>query len=262
MLLRDKFWLWGHPEGRYNDEWGNNRVSRMTPMEACLYLGVKNVYMVPVGWDVNMRQYNKSFTTLHEVGWECCKASTDPSLVDPIIKEAADFPNVKRIVFDDFAIYNSRHPIEMENLRKVKDRLQNNEVRPMEMWMTIYSCDLGHTPEEDEFHKKALDPFDGATMWTWRESEVPLIPEKWEIFKNMTQGKKRKLGCYLWNFGERKEATGEAVKWQLDWYREKLLSGEIDGIVLHTNTMADLDLEAYDTAIEWMQLHGDEVIAD
>ena len=49
MKIKDRFWLWGHPEGRYNNEFGNKRVSRMTPMEACSYLGVNNVFMVPVG---------------------------------------------------------------------------------------------------------------------------------------------------------------------------------------------------------------------
>ena len=67
MLLRDRFWLWGHPEGRYNlnaDDFGCPDVSRMSPMEACLYLGIRNTFMVPVGVDVNRRQYNKSFKTL------------------------------------------------------------------------------------------------------------------------------------------------------------------------------------------------------
>ena len=43
MRLRDKFWLWGHPEGRYNNNannYGNMLDSRMTPMEGCLYLGI------------------------------------------------------------------------------------------------------------------------------------------------------------------------------------------------------------------------------
>jgi hypothetical protein len=68
------------------------------------------------------------------------------------------------------------------------------------------------------------------------------------------------VGCYLYNFGEHKQATGAAVKWQLDYYRELLLKGEIEGVVLHTNTMADLDYEAYDVACEWMDKHGDEEI--
>ena len=33
MKLRDKFWLWGHPEGCYNNMYGNTGISRMTPME-------------------------------------------------------------------------------------------------------------------------------------------------------------------------------------------------------------------------------------
>ena len=32
------------------------------------------------------------------------------------------------------------------------------------------------------------------------------------------------------------------------------------GVVLHTNTMADLDYDVYDAAVEWMQLHGEEDI--
>ena len=44
--------------------------------------------------------------------------------------------------------------------------------------------------------------------------------------------------------------------------REKILSGEAEGIVLHTNTMADLDYEAYDAALAWMDEHGDEEIPE
>ena len=91
---------------------------------------------------------------------------------------------------------------------------------------------------------------------------MPLIPEKFELFKKFTEGKKRMFGCYLYNFGERKQATGEAVKWQLDFYLEKIRAGEAEGVVLHTNTMADLDYEAYDACLEWMAVHGDEEVPD
>jgi hypothetical protein len=90
--------------------------------------------------------------------------------------------------------------------------------------------------------------------------DVPLIPEKYEIFKKMTPTNRRMFGCYLYNFGENKQATGEAVKWQLDWYRERIIAGEAEGVVLHTNTMADLDFEAYDVACKWMEEHGEEDI--
>ena len=54
MKLREKVWLWGHPEGRYNNAYGNEQISRMTPMECCLYLGIRNTFMIPVGWKANL----------------------------------------------------------------------------------------------------------------------------------------------------------------------------------------------------------------
>ena len=143
----------------------------------------------------------------------------------------------------------------MENLFYVNKRLNEND---MSMWMVLYSKEFGLGKAEDDSFKPYIEPFDGIIMWIWEESDVPLFPEKFELFKKLTEGKRRMLGCYLYNFGECKQATGEAVKWQLDLYRDKLISGELEGIVLHTNTMGDLDYEAYDVACEWMDLHGDE----
>ena len=126
------------------------------------------------------------------------------------------------------------------------------------MWMVLYTQEFGIDPASDADFQPYIDPFDGIIMWTWKESDVPLINEKFEIFKTMTEGKRRMIGCYLYNFGESKRATGAAVKWQLDLYRDLILAGEAEGVVLHTNTMADLDHEAYDVAIDWMREHGDE----
>ena len=47
----------------------------MTPMEGCLYLGIRNTFMVPDGWEIDRRKYNKSFTTLKGVAWECYNAA-------------------------------------------------------------------------------------------------------------------------------------------------------------------------------------------
>ena len=262
MKLRDNCWLWGHPEGRYNKSWGNDKPSRMTPMECCLYLGIKNVFMVPLDVAVNRRQYNKSFTTLNGVSWECYDAGKDPSIVEPIIEEAKDFPNLKAVSFDDFVREGAYKQIDITNLEKVHERLHNNDVRDIDMWMILYTNEFGLDPEVDKDFMRYIKPFDGIIMWTWKECDVPLIPEKYEIFKAMTPNNRRMFGCYLWNFGEKKQATPEAVKWQLDFYREKIMAGEAEGIVLHTNTMADLDYEAYDAAIEWMAEHGDDEIPD
>ncbi len=261
MLLRDRFWLWGHREGCYNNAWGNDSPSRMTPMEACLYLGIRNSFMI-VGSSSNRRQYNKSVKTLRQIGWECFDAGTNPEIVEPLIAEAADFPNIGCVVFDDFQRGSQYKNMPLENLYHIKDRLKTGGVRPLDMWMVLYTKEFGIDAEKDADFMRYIEPFDGIIMWTWTEKEVPLIPEKFEIFKKMTPNNRRMFGCYLWNFGEHKPATREAVLWQLDWYREKILAGEAEGVVLHTNTMCDLDLDAYDAAVEWMEKHGDEVVPD
>ncbi|NLD87177.1 MAG: hypothetical protein GX633_02830 [Clostridiales bacterium] len=260
MKLREKFWLWGHPDGRYNNLYGNTGISRMTPMEGCLYLGIRNTFMVPVGIDVNKRQYCKSFKTLRQVGWECYNAGNDPEAVEPIIELAREFPNIGCVVFDDFMGQAKQKAVPLENLYKARERLHTNDVRPLDMWMVLYTREFGLDKSKDDDFCRYIEPFDGIIMWTWEEKDVPLIPEKFEIFKRMTPNNRRMFGCYLYNFGENKQATGKAVKWQLDWYRERMLAGEAEGVVLHTNTMADLDYEAYDVACAWMDEHGDEDI--
>lgn len=262
MLLRERFWLWGHPEGRYNHMYGNDKESRMTPMEGCLYLGIRNTFMVPVGIDVNRRQYNKSFKTLRQVGWETYDAGQRPEEIELCIAEASDFPNISCVVFDDFQRGEGYKKIPVDNLWKVKERLRGNEVRPLKMWMVLYTQEFGLDREKDEDFKRYIEPFDGVIMWTWKESDVPLINDKFEIFKQLTPRNRRMFGCYLYNFGEDRQAAGAAVEWQLDRYRELILKGEAEGVVLHTNTMADLDYEAYDTACEWMNIHGDETVPE
>lgn len=218
--------------------------------------------MVPVGVNVNRRQYNKSFKTLNEVAWECYNAGNDPQVIEPLIQEAGDFQNITGVVFDDFQrqCNEQKEKVPLQNMWAIRERLHNNEIRPLNMWMVLYTHEFGLDVEKDKVFQNYIDPFDGIIMWTWKEKDVPLIPEKYEVFKRMTAGKRRMFGCYLYNFGEDKQATGAAVKWQLDWYREKILAGEAEGVVLHTNTMADLDYEAYDAACEWMEQHGDEII--
>lgn len=269
MLLREKFWLWGHPEGCYNNAYGNTKVSRMTPMEACLYLGIKNTFMVPDGEhqnvQVNRRQYNKSFKTLQHVGWEFGHtfqdAKGETSGVDLFLEEAKEFPNISCVVFDDF-VHRKGFQASIEETNQFHEKFRNNDIKKLDTWMVFYTMEFGLDETSDLKMMPYLAAFDGIIMWTWCEKDVPLIPEKFERLKKMAPGKRFMFGCYLWNFGESKEATKEAVKWQLDWYRERILAGEAEGVVFHTNTMADLDLESYDAAVAWMEEHGDEEIPD
>lgn len=268
MLLRDRCWLWGHPEGCFNGAFGLTEKSRMTPMECCDYLNIGNTYMVPMGIDVNRRQYNKSFKRLRGVGWDCFNAAQSPEKIEILIDDAKEFPNVKVGVFDDFKNCDDeglpprymRFPI--QNLYDVIDRLHNNDARRLDAWMVLYTRLFGVDEQDDINFQPYMDVFDGIIMWTWEENNIPLIPEKFEIFKKLTPNNRRMFGCYLYDFNMSKPSTPELVKWQLDFYYEKIKNGEAEGIVFHTNAMADLGFEAYDVALAWLDEHGDEELPD
>ena len=259
--LHERFWLWGHPENCYFNCWGNYNHSRMTPLEGALYVGARNVFMVPVGNHVNPRQYNKSFFPLSHVGWSIDNAVGNHHVVDQLIEYAREFPNVTCGVFDDFVGQNKLN-LPVSAFQAVHDRLHNNGVRPLDMWMVLYTHEFGVDPAFDSKFQPYIAPFDGIIMWTWEEKNIVLFEEKFKRFMKMTEGKRHMLGLYLYNFGEHKQATGKAVLWQLNRYRELLYSGDVEGVVLHSNTMADLDYEAYDVCRAWMAEHGDEEIAD
>ena len=62
--------------------------------------------------------------------------------------------------------------------------------------MVLYTFQFGVNKEEDEAFLPYLNSFDGVIMWTWKESDVHLIPEKFEILKKMTPETRRMFGCY------------------------------------------------------------------
>ena len=145
--------------------------------------------------------------------------------------------NLKATVFDDFIqqsdarIKDCKEPIDPKVLWDIRTRLRENNVKPLDMWMVLYTHEFGLDERNDASFKKYIEPFDGVIMWNWKESDADLIPEKFEHFKKMTPNSRRMFGCYLYNFGEWKQATGEAVKWQLDFYRDKMIKGEAEGVV-------------------------------
>ena len=170
--LRDRFWIWGHPEGRYNHEFGNEQESRMTPLEGALYMGARNLFMVPVGVNVNVRQYNKSFTPLKSVGWAIDNAAADPAALNQLIEQAKDFPNISCGVFDDFVGYLAKHPIPPERFLAVRERMHTEAVRPLSMWMVLYTHEFGVDRAQDQAFQPYIDAFDGVIMWTWEERHL------------------------------------------------------------------------------------------
>ena len=270
-ILKDRLWLWGHPEGCYNNEFGNTEVSRMTPLEGALYLDCTGIFMVPIGSGHNRRQYNHSFKPLDRVGWDFLRdaegvpgkgAGVNPETAWILVEEAKEFKNITCGVFDDFFAEDRYKNYPIENMWRTREILHNNGVRKLDMWMVLYTHEFGNDAEKEKDYWQYFEPFDGVILWTWGESNLHMFEEKYKLYKEKTQGKKRMLGLYLYNFGDDKKADPKEVAWQLDRYYELLLNKEIEGIVLHTNTMADLDHEAYKVCVDWLEKHKNDIVPD
>lgn len=64
----------------------------------------------------------------------------------------------------------------------------------------------------------------------------------------------------MWNYGESKPLTINQMSYQLEMYYNLLKDGKIEGIILCSNTIADIGIEAVDYTRNWIAEVGDEVI--
>ena len=68
------------------------------------------------------------------------------------------------------------------------------------------------------------------------------------------------VGCYLYDFGNKKQSNPETVLYQLNRAKELLVNGLVDGLVLHTNGVVGMGFEAVEVAKDWMEENGDIAI--
>jgi hypothetical protein len=68
------------------------------------------------------------------------------------------------------------------------------------------------------------------------------------------------VGIYLWSFGDDGEVSPEDVRMQLDRCRDFMKEGKLEGFILHSNAVADMEFAAVAEAKKWMAEHGDELI--
>ena len=47
MKLRDRVWIWGHPENSLKGNFGIDKDSSVSPVNGMEYLGAKNIFYVP-----------------------------------------------------------------------------------------------------------------------------------------------------------------------------------------------------------------------
>lgn len=269
-ILKDHFWIWGHPTNAMYSFLNNGDVKRgvstISPVDGLSYIGATNLFY---------NDYIKKFDVMLEceraknvpkVGWVIERrdipGNEQTTDLQRIVDLGKQYKNICIGIFDDFfspanSTNNYVH-YSPETLRTYRETLHK---AGMELWVVLYT-------ENIDFYgmdtlRPYLDEFDGVTLWFWDEKDVAAGYDKYiDLFLKETPGKKRMLGCYIYNFARGLAADPTLVIEQLEKGSALIKNGNIEGLIIHTNSAFCLQVpfEAVEECRKWIDLHGDEEI--
>lgn len=265
--LRDKLWLWGQsPDAHFEDDniyqLPGTGHSRMTAMEGAVYFDIPNMCRIKMmGHPVPpYDQESIALDTCKQVAWSLLGAGGEPVTemgdVEEVIRQAKLFPNVTGGVFDDFFLEKRIAHYTPAKLREIKNYMVKGAGRPLDMWVVCYEDKFEKVPNIAEY----LNEFDVISFWTWCGSQLDRAEENFERIHRLAPNKKVMAGCYMWNYGERKPLTIEQMQMQTDLYLRLLKEKKIEGIIVCSNCIADLGIEAVAWMRNWIREHKDDII--
>jgi len=254
--VRDHLWIFSHREGSYNNEWGLPGDSRITPAEAAYYLNVPNLIMV--GYKNLPRppfdRYAISFRPLARVVWAVVGEAGRSSEADRqhVLDLAARFPNIVGVYLDDFFQTADGAPaMTEEELAALKEKL-TVQGRRLGVWLTFYDQMLA----KPVWNIARL--CDCLTFWTWRAADLADLEKNFAELERRSAGRDIALGCYMWDFGEKKPMPLSLMEKQCALGLEWLRAGRIREIVFLASCLCDLELETVEWTRAWIDRVKDE----
>ncbi len=262
--IRDALWLWGQEAGCFHRA-GNNRwklpgMSRMTPTEGALYMGIPNLMVVRFNNQPAppFRQYALPMRGLKRVVWSIIgdsssKENNRKADIDEVLALRAEFPNLTGAIMDDFFHDNTPEPgrFPPQQVADFQQRLHEGAC-PLDLYVVVYANNL------DLPLRPYLDAVDAITFWTWQSGDLDSLESNFARLENIAHNKRKLLGLYMWDFGACAPIPMSAMKHQCHLGLEWLRAGRIEGMVFLANCIADLDLEAVEYARKWIAEIGDE----
>ncbi len=260
--LKDNFWLWGQTAGSHheNNDYNLPGVNRMNPREGCDFLGIEKCLRVSMGSFGPVPPFDEDaekIKDLKEVVWSAIGADNrhhnNQSDIDEVLRMATIYPNVSGAVLDDFfSVLPAKHSV--DSVQAIADKLHNFPKRRLNLWLVWYTHQLDIN----------IDPYLGSmdviTLWTWNGSDLPGIDSNVRKLIGKTPGKRRLIGVYMWNYGERKPLSMDQMKFQLDRCYHWLKEGSVEGLVFCSNAIADLGLDTVEYTRKWILEIGNERI--
>jgi hypothetical protein len=250
----DRLWLWCHPAGSHNGIYGLPGASRITPVEACCYLGIRNALMVKYleyGPSPPFDQFALPFAALDRVVWSIVGASgqTDEQTREAVLELARQTPHITGVIMDDFFKAEGDSPahLTLDELTRVRRRLRLPD-RTLELWVVLYDYML------DRHFDAYLDLCDTVTFWTWEAANLGNLERNFERFEKVAERQSKVLGCYMWDYGNSKPMPLDLMQKQCEFGLEMLEAGRIQGMILLASCICDLGLETVTWTRNWVAI--------
>jgi hypothetical protein len=106
--------------------------------------------------------------------------------------------------------------------------------------------------------KPYLDEVDQVSLWTWRPADLDRLTENLAALEKLIPGKPVLLGCYMYDFDQRRPLTVERMKMQVETGHRWLREGRIAAMIFLATPNVDVGLEAVEWTREWVRRVGDE----
>ncbi|MDD6309094.1 MAG: hypothetical protein PUB07_07095 [Clostridia bacterium] len=255
MKISDKLWIWGLDPGA--DHYGGENAlagsNRMTPIEACDYFSARNIIRVSKhGYP--KRPYDREadrLSLMDRVVWAV--DPEDEAMVSDVIRIAKYHKNIQGILLltdHSHKDFYRRGTHFYESFRKrVKDELGED----FPIWIQVHAmkvCALTkpYTDTADVLYLCPPTAEECANLTLYRE-----ILDRWT-----EPGTKQVWGCVFWDFKNRKIMSSYATRQYLTTYLDWLKKGDIEGICLYGNTLADTKLGAAFEAKAWADVYAKE----
>ena len=266
--VRDKFWMWCHVEGTFNNRYNLPGTSRMTPAEAAYYFGVPNVIMCAIsreGVPCKMvpeisafDSYLTSFRPLKRVVWwlQGWGGQYRRDVLEATLQLGEKYPNMVGAMMDDFFCLTSRDgrvgALNLKELEYLRERMKMVGGRKLDLWVVLYRGDM--VSDVSAYLAKT----DVVTFWTWDSGQLESLEEGFAQAQHAAQGRRLLLGCFLWDWNANKPVPLPLMQKQcrvgLEWLRQ----GRIEGMIFLGSPLVDMGLEAVEWTRKWIQEVGDE----
>ncbi len=255
--VRDRLWLWGHEAGSHNGQFGIKQTSRITPVEAAVYLGIPNLLLIRYDGRpaFPFDQYAIPFRAMKRVVWSLTGAGgvTSDEERKHVLDLAAKMPNLVGFIMDDFFQNTGQAALSVEDLQNIRKRL-TIAGRKRDLWVVLYAHQLGLPLQAH------LELCDKITFWTWKAPDLKNLEAHFAAAEKLAPKAGKILGCYLWNYGQSRPMPLDLMKVQCDLGLRWLREGRIEGMIFLASCICDLELETVDWTRKWIAEVGDQAL--